>query len=187
MGEKPPYRLYQAPTGKWGLIAGDGTKLDADFERLPNDTFSCCPWEVVTFDEQEGFVIFAWYDPSEVWFNFTWDNPAYPGKYAADLWQNCDRTLEDFPQLAEYIPRPYLDSMIMNDQDDLEDSDEFIQTLVDEYPDAGDFAATTTLLLPIMDSNEMPEELKSTLWKSKVSLDYEILDYMNKKNSCNED
>lgn len=53
LGENPPYRLYQAPTEKWGLIDGDGTKLDADFELLPNDNFSCCPWEAVTFDEQE--------------------------------------------------------------------------------------------------------------------------------------
>lgn len=187
LGENPPYQLYQAPTGKWGLIAGDDTKLDADFERLPNDTFSCCPWEVVTFDEQEGFEILAWYDPCEVWFNFTWDNPAYPEKYATYLWQKSSRTLADFPQLADYIPRPYLDAMIINENEDLEDSDEFIQELLDEYPDAGDFAATTTLLVPVMDSNEMPEELKRTLWKSKVSLDYEILNYMNKKNSCYED
>lgn len=187
LGEKPPYQLYQAPKGKWGLIAGDGTKLDADFERLPNDTFSCCPWEVVTFNDQEGFEILAWYDPSEVWFNFTWDNPAYPEKYAAYLWQKCNRTLADIPQLADYIPHPYLDAMIRNDKDDVDDSDEFIQTLLNEYSDAGDFAATTTLLLPVMNSNEMPEELKRILWKSKVSLDYEILNYMNKKNSCNED
>ncbi len=187
MGENPPYQLYKAPTGTWGLIAGDGTKLDAVFERLSDDTFSSCPWELVTFDEQEGLEILAWYDPCEVWYNFTWGNPAYPEKYAAYLWQKCDRALADFSQLAEYIPRPYLEAMIMNDKDDLDDNDEYIQTLLVEYPETGDFALTTAVLLPVMDSNEMSEELKRTLWRSKVSLDYEILDYMNKKNSCYED
>lgn len=61
--ENPPYSLYQAENDKWGLIDGSGNKLEAAFTRLDETRFSCVPWEVVTFDEKEGFSLLAWYDP----------------------------------------------------------------------------------------------------------------------------
>ncbi|MDE6560938.1 MAG: hypothetical protein K2K75_06140 [Muribaculaceae bacterium] len=64
-GENPPYSLYQNEDGKWGLVDGIGNRLPADFERLDEHRFSCVPWEVVTFDEQEGFDLQSWYDPCE--------------------------------------------------------------------------------------------------------------------------
>ncbi len=33
-GEHPPYSLYQAENGKWGLIDGTGAKLEAVFDRF---------------------------------------------------------------------------------------------------------------------------------------------------------
>ena len=63
-GDNPPYSLYQSDNGMWGLIDGSGNKLEAVFNRGENDCFSCVPWEVVTFDEQDGFELLAWYDPS---------------------------------------------------------------------------------------------------------------------------
>lgn len=63
-GVNPPYSLYQGDDGKWGLVDKDGRKLDAVFSRAGNDNrFSCVPWEVVAFDEQEGFDLIAWCDP----------------------------------------------------------------------------------------------------------------------------
>lgn len=66
-GENPPYSLYQGSDGKWGLVDGSGQKLDAVFDKGKNDCFSCVPWEVVTFDEKEGFELLSWYDPSDIW------------------------------------------------------------------------------------------------------------------------
>lgn len=63
--DNPPYTLYQAPDGKWGLMDKDGVRLPAIFNRH-DDRFSSVPWEVVTFNEQEGWDILAWYDPGEM-------------------------------------------------------------------------------------------------------------------------
>lgn len=59
-GVNPPYSLYQAPDGKWGLIDGSGKKLEAAFQRIDDNSFSCVPGEVVSFDPQEGFDLLAW-------------------------------------------------------------------------------------------------------------------------------
>lgn len=183
LGANPPYSLYQAENGKWGLVEGNGRKLEADFMRLSDETFSCCFWEVVTFSEQEGFEVQAWCDPcEEPWFSFTWDNPVYPEAYDAYLWQKCDRKLEEFPQLANVLPKPYLKAMLVNDKDDVNESDVYLRTLLSEYPEAEDFAATTAVIQSIMESDETSEDLKHALWRSKVSLDYDLLYYMDKKN-----
>lgn len=68
--KNPPYSLYQAENGKWGLIDGSGNKLAAEFKRGDKDCFSRVPWEIVTFNPEEGFELQTWYDPDEVWFNF---------------------------------------------------------------------------------------------------------------------
>lgn len=86
-GEHPPYSLYQADNGKWGLIDGTGARLDAVFDRIDEDRFSKVPWEVVTFDPKEGFSLLAWYDPCEVWFSFTWEDSAYPEEFDELLWK----------------------------------------------------------------------------------------------------
>ena len=66
VGSRPPYSLYQCEDGKWGLVDGKGKHLPAVFDRY-DDRFSRVPWEVVTFNEQEGFELLVWYDPCEVW------------------------------------------------------------------------------------------------------------------------
>ncbi len=59
-------------------------------------TFSQAPWEVVVFDENEGFALQAWYNPHEVLFNFTWDIPAYPEEFAGLLWKPSKKEVEEY-------------------------------------------------------------------------------------------
>ncbi len=92
-GKNPPYSLYQAPDGKWGLIDGSGQKLAADFKRGNGNCFSCVPWEVVCFDPQEGFELQSWFDPDEVWFNFTFNDKDYPPEFGHYLWERTKETI----------------------------------------------------------------------------------------------
>lgn len=76
--ENPPYSLYQAENGLWGLIDKDGNKLEAAFKRGNNDHFSCTPYEVVTFDEEEGFTLLVWGEP---WWDTTFSLAEFPMEF----------------------------------------------------------------------------------------------------------
>ena len=57
LGQNPPYSLYMNDSGKWGLVDGNGKRLLAVFDMIDENMFSSVPWEVVTFDEKEGFTL----------------------------------------------------------------------------------------------------------------------------------
>lgn len=190
----PPYTLYQAPDGKWGLMDKNGIKLPAEFQRTDEDDFSRVPWETVTFNEQEGWDLLAWYDPDEVWFNFTFDDSAYhPEKWGGFLWKQERGVIDD------YIP-VYLDNLpekdawlihILSDyyhrikeieerkpDDDDRDMGEMMQRFLSSYPELNHFAGLNDRLSPILDNPAIPEDAKVVLWCGKVSLDYELRYYL---------
>lgn len=185
VNSKPPYSLYQAPDGKWGLVDKDGKHLPAVFNRY-EDRFSRVPWEVVTFDEQEGFDLLAWYDPDEVWFNFTWNDDAYPGRWAKLLWDKTGRFSDYrnlYTDLLSQGSRWIIDALTMYktlyrliDYDDFDREDRECRLLVSEllnrYPGLSDVATANLLLAPILDNPDIDHTAKATLWYSKVELDY---------------
>lgn len=189
-GENPPYSLYQAENGKWGLIDGSGMKLPAEFTRGQNDCFSRVPWEVVEFDEKDGFTLLAWYDPLEVWFNFTFDDPAYPEKYAKYLWKNPKCALEDYIDILKtLLPDSsfWLVDYILKFKE-FEKTDAYLaddETLMEEmlgmHPELEDAALTNQLMDCVMKNEEIDEDIKHVLWCEKVNLDYEILNYFERK------
>lgn len=177
MGENPPYSLYQANDGKWGLIDGAGKHLDAIFDRFDNDTFSQAPWEVVTFDPQEGFELLAWYDPCEVWFNFTWEDAAYPEEFAGLLWQKSENEVGHYKDtLYSLIPAKdhWLIDEILN-VDNLDRCDE--DAKLASHPQLADASVTNPILDPIMRNNQVDNDIKIALWKAKVRLDYHFIRY----------
>ena len=182
---KPPYSLYQADDGKWGLVDKDGKRLPAVFNRH-EDSFSRVPWEVVYFDEQEGFDLLAWYDPCEAWFNFTWNDDAYPGHWAKLLWAKIGR-FSDYRQLyIDLLPKEnrwiieaiamYKTLYRLIDYDDFDREDRECRLLIGEllnrYPGLNDVAAINLLLAPILDNPDIDQTVKATLWYSKVELDH---------------
>lgn len=178
-GENPPYALYEAPDGKWGLIDGSGQKLQADFKRGNGNYFYCVPWEVVCFDTQEGFELQAWYDPDEVWFNFIFRDPKYPDEYGPLLWKGCKHTLQDIAdKILAILPAEnhwLLDCMFLAaKEDDIEDEefDEAIRQMLSKYPVLKEPSKLNHLLYPIMSNQELEEEIKSIVWNAKVYLDY---------------
>lgn len=182
MGENPPYTLYQADNGKWGLIDGAGKHLDAIFDRLDGDRFSQAPWEVVTFDPQEGFELLAWYDPCEVWFNFTWEDAAYPDEFAGLLWQNSKNEVGHYKDtLYSLIPSKdhwLIDEILNVDNLDRMEDDEFywlIDTKLASHPQLADASVTNPMLDPIMRNPQTDNDIKIALWKAKVRFDYHFL------------
>ena len=194
IGSRPPYSLYQGEDGKWGLVDGEGKYLPAIFDRY-DDRFSRVPWEVVTFDEQEGFELLAWYDPCEVWFNFTFDDDAYPDRWGKLLWAKTGRFF-DFRQLyRDFMPKEsrwILDAITMCqtlykliDYKDWDREDQEYQLLARElqsrYPQLKEIANTNLQLAPVLDNPDVDLLAKATLWYSKVKLD-NFLREENEKN-----
>lgn len=183
-GKKPPYSLYQSPQGKWGLIDGDGGKLPAKFDRLDEDRFSCVPWEVVTFDVQEGFELLAWFDPCEVWFNFIFENPAYPEEFTALMWKKSGRKVAEYSEtIYRLIPEQnhwLIDSILDVEKIEDLDDDEYnlaIEAMINARPQITDPAITNPMLDPIMRNESVGLDIKISLWQAKVGLDSLINDY----------
>ena len=186
-GENPPYSLYQAEGGKWGLIDGSGNRLPAEFKRGDNDCFSRVPWEVVTFNPEEGFELLSWYDPCEVWFNFTFDNPHYPAEYAEYLWERSKNDVQHYRDLIyELIPSDnhWLIDIILKEEElgekEDEDFDRAVDELLSKYPKLLKPAITNPMLEPVMRNPEIDKDVKIALWQTKVALDYDILKYFDK-------
>lgn len=183
-GKNPPYSLYQAENGKWGLIDGRGNKLPPEFKRGDNDCFSRVPWEVVTFDPQEGFELQAWYDPDEVWFNFTFDNTDYPAEYAPYLWEKPTNDVETYRDvLYNMVPSEnhwLIDDILQQDALTKEADVECAWTIDEEllcHPELADPAVTNQMLEQVMRNAEVDKDVKITLWRAKVALDYHIIKY----------
>lgn len=183
-GENPPYSLYQADNGKWGLIDGSGTKLDALFERLDEDRFTQVPWEVVTFDPKEGFELQAWYDPCEVWFNFTWEDSAYPDEFAELLWKKQKNDVTYYRDTLYQLISPdnhwLIDEILNVDNLDRMEGDEFywhIDAILATHPQLADASVTNPMLDPIMRNDNIDTDIKIALWRAKVRLDSSIRVY----------
>ncbi len=183
-GENPPYSLYQAQDGKWGLRDGTGEQLPAIFDRLNEHTFSCVPWEIVTFDEKEGFELQVWYDPDEVWFNFTFGNPDYPEEFTRYLWNKWKNPLNDYKDLLlSHIPTNYLwfaEALIKNEMlienEEFDKHDQWLRQLITAQPEIMNFALTTSIIETIMRNKEINPDFLCALWYGKVSLDYDVRD-----------
>lgn len=186
LGNNPPYSLYQGDNGKWGLIDGSGNKLEAAFTRAEKDCFSSSPWEIVTFSPQEGFELLAWYDPSEVWFNFTFDNPHYPTEYARLLWKESKNDIEGYRDvLYELIPNEnhlLIDEILLGKELRKMNDDDFcdaIEALLSRYPQILKPSITNPMLDPVMRNPDINEDVKIALWRAKVRLDSYILTYLD--------
>lgn len=182
--ENPPYSLYLSDNSKWGLIDGSGNKLEAVFKRGRNDCFSRVPWEVVSFNPQEGFELVAWSDPGEAWFNFTFDNPAYPVEYTALLWEKPKKDVRQYSNLIyELIPTEnhwLIDEILREDELMKKDDDDFywaIDSMLLCHQELEDPAITNPMMEPVMRNPEVDKDVKAALWRAKVSLDSHIRTY----------
>ncbi len=182
----PPYLLYQAEDGKWGLIDSSGNKLGAVFERGESDCFTCVPWEVVSFDPEEGFELVAWYDPCEVWFHFTTESPEYPSAFNHFLWEKQTQKLQDvkeeilpiLPEEAHWL----IECMLLaerNKEADWDEEERQIEAMLKQYPTLAQPKESNNLLDPIMRNNDISEDIQRTIWTAKVTLDYQIRDYLH--------
>lgn len=180
----PPYSLYQAEDGLWGLMDKDGVKLPAVFKRS-DDIFSCVPWEVLNFNPEEGFDLLAWYDPFEVWFNFTFEDDRYPEEYAKYLWKCPDKGFSEYeaefhhvlPGLCWLFDCINEAKRIMS----IDDEDEYQSAMLhfmDQYPQLDHLADYNGDLDPIMRSENVSEDMKIALWGAKVGLDYHVRTFL---------
>ena len=174
MGENPPYSLYMDENGKWGLIDKDGMKLPARFDRLYEDRFSSSIEDVLTFDEDYGFSLYAWLDASEVWFNFTFDNPLHPEEFAGFLWERQQRPLKEYSEiLHSMLPVEshwLIDFMLSISESD--DEDETMAEIMSVHPEVRDVSLTNRLIDPLMRNPNLDMDAKCALWNEKVGLDY---------------
>ena len=182
-GKNPPYSLYQGEDGRWGLVDGSGVKLPAVFNRVDDELFSQCCNEVVTFSEEDGFELLCWYDPSEVWFNFTFDDPAYPEEYMEFLWKRPTKPIGDYKEIIySRIPATshWFIDYIINPREF--DDDTFTYTVIRDYlalhPEVKTPSITNPLLDPIMTDKSIDKDIRHALWRAKVRLDSDILCYL---------
>lgn len=179
----PPYSLYQDETGKWGLVDGLGNKLPADFKKLDDNVYSCVFNEVVAFDEQEGFELQCWYDPAEVWFNFTFNNSAYPNEFGKYLWQRSEKPLSEYMEvilsiiphenlwlIEDIFAKIELDKAYLDNFDD-DEYDERISVMLKKHPELADASKTNPMLDAVMRNNNIDSDIKIALWHGKVKLD----------------
>lgn len=191
-GQCPPYSLYEK-NDKWGLVDGEGHRLPAVFRDLGNGSYSSVQWEVVTFDKKEGFVISAWYDPFEVWFNFTFDNPDYPSEYGSLLWMSNEHKLDEYaeeiysrlPKDIHWLIKILLQIEELQETDDEEDEDEdadvtLMKIYLSQCPELRAPAKLNPLIEPIMSNSDIDINIRKTLWRSKVALDY-LINYIIKE------
>ncbi|MCM1140562.1 MAG: hypothetical protein NC453_18485 [Muribaculum sp.] len=176
----PPYSLYQGDDELWGLVDKDGRKLPAVFNRN-DDRFSCVPWEVVMFNPDEGFDLLAWYDPCEVWFNFTFDDPRYPAEYGKYLWKKPDKEFAEYEvEFRRMLPCLYwmFDCIVEAERIlGIDDEDEYhtaITNFLGRYPQLNDIADYNNALDPIMQNTEVNDDMKAALWRAKVMLDANV-------------
>ena len=135
LGQTPPYSLYESESGKWGLFDGNGKRLPSVFDKIDENRFSSVPWEIVAFNEKEGFELVSWYDPSEVWFNFTFSNPAYPKEFTVYLWKRPVKKIEEYADtLYSIMPEEshwIIDEILkVEDLDRLNDRDLYTTSLL---------------------------------------------------------
>lgn len=181
----PPYSLYQSEYGLWGLIDRDGVKLPAVFSRV-EDRFSCVPWEVVSFNPDEGFDLLSWYDPSEVWFNFTFNDSRYPDEFGAYLWKSpCD--ISDYEtEIRKLLPAEshwiieYLHET--NRIIAIDDDKKYINAIygfINQHPQVLKMADFNQCLDPVMRDDTVSEEIKTALWQAKITLDYNVKQFID--------
>lgn len=176
-----PFTLYRASNGKWGLVDANGVHLPAEFDRA-GDRFSRSFNEIVTFDPAEGFELLAWFDPSEAWYNFTFDNPDYPEEYVDYIFHPrkygvpAERALH-IPLLRRCtsVPRWLLHCLEIGCTPSFNEIDSHLPAqMAEKHPELLNFAQTNALLRSTLASADVPDQLKATLWIAKVHLDYEI-------------
>lgn len=193
---RPPFTLYQGDNGLWGLIDADGVRLPAEFRRSDDgEIFSRVPWESVCFDSQEGFELLSWYDPEEVWFNFTFNNPDYPSRWQKLLWTKVNGQFHDFRESYSLL-LPEHDRWLIEALDSLTDAEkaiearcggdcdkedkemwDFLDGLVTAYPSLTDFKSMNQLIAPIIDHPDVSVNEKAILWNHKVYFDYCLNEY----------
>ena len=184
LGQNPPYSLYMNDSGKWGLVDGNGKRLPAVFDMIDENMFSSVPWEVVTFDEKEGFTLQSWYDPCEVWFNFTLDNTAYPEEYASYLWKKPEKKIEEYADTL-YILMPddthwIIDCLLKVEELERMDDRDFyltIDAMLYNRPELRNTSSVNQLLDSVMGNNDVATDIKIALWNAKVLLDNHIKVY----------
>ena len=184
-GENPPYSLYQNEDGKWGLVDGNGNILPADFDRIDEYRFSCAFWEVVTFDENEGFELLAWYDLCVVWFNFTWDDPAYPEEFAGYLWKKSEKEIGEYADIVLrlmsneniWLLQAIIENHRLSNSNDDEEYDLWYENLIASHPEVKVASTTNKMIDFIMRDNTIDQDLRCALWHAKVQLDYDLQDF----------
>ena len=180
----PPYELYQGDDGLWGLVDCKGNKLKAVFKRGDNNHFSRVPWEVVSFNPNEGFELDAFYDESEVWFDFTWGDSRYPAEFCKYLWNRLKKPIDEYEaELKALLPADIhwiFDSLRETDRildiDDDKECQDAIKDFLNKNPHLRSVSVAdyNCQLDPVMQSKNVDEDVKIALWRAKAELDYNI-------------
>lgn len=119
----------------------------------------------------------------EVWYDFTFGNPAYPKEFEKYLRED-ERCIAIYADpLYELIPVEshwLVKEILRDDELQMMDEDSYyreIEAILCHHPEIEDFEATNKILFPIMRNENVDDKLKSTLWQAKVSLDLSIINY----------
>ena len=124
------------------------------------------------------------YKPRSPWYDFTFDNPAYPKEFEEYLQKKPMKSIEEYAEtLYSLMPVEkhwLVENIVRADELYNMDDDDFywaIDATVYSDPVMEDFAATNRMLTSLMTDERVSSDLKCALWRAKVSLDLSIKIY----------
>ena len=133
------------------------------------------------FNPDEGFDMLAWYDPCEVWFNFTFDDPRYPAEYGKYLWIKPEKEFAEYEaEFRRMLPCLYwlFDCIVEAERIiGIDDDEEYCNAIIhflSQCPQLNNIADYNNALDPVMQNTEVSDDMKATLWRDKVMLDSNV-------------
>ncbi len=144
----------------------------------------------MTFNPEGGFDLHIWYDPCEVWFNFTFDDSRYPEEFAGYLWKKPSKEYPEYEaEIRGLLPDEnhwLLDCInkavnILDIDDEVEYHNAIIK-FFGKYPQLANAADFNHLLDTVMRNSHVPEDMKMALWQAKVLLDANVMIFTEELN-----
>lgn len=180
--ENPPYTLFQNEAGKWGTKDADGKVYDEPiYKRVEKDDGDVVFFDgytgVCDFNPEHGMDLIVWCQP---WWEDAFGWADYPKEYNDLLWDNikADRKLSDEDsrkiiafseshQLTGEQVRTLADAAFYCrwiSLPDEEDENKYEDEWFDAQTEKLSAQRHVDCLIPLMQDDNVSDELKSTIW-----------------------
>ncbi|MCH5233747.1 MAG: hypothetical protein J1E16_00495 [Muribaculaceae bacterium] len=189
--DNPPYSLFQGPDSKWGTKDKDGKVhnkpiyIQSTKPGKENFFHDEAGLEIVEFDENEGMELVAWW--SEPWYEMAWIVADYPERFNHYIVNNINGLRKLGLDDQNIINQIAIKTDLSEKQKSLFDLFNLFLEMEDENTDDKKFDMIEPfilshsmkslncnermeLIIPIIETKDLIEEEKSTLWYTLFKL-----------------